>query len=120
MRNLVNAAMCMTLTLIVLLSTSQGIGSQVAPNDCAWIERTLKDIRSVKVGMTRSQLESTFTTEGGLSSRRSRTYTYRSCPYIKVDVQFQAIQHATEKLKEFPDDKIVGMSKPYIENRIID
>jgi hypothetical protein len=39
--------------------------------------------------MTRSDLLKVFATEGGLSWSTQRTYVYRQCPYIKVDVKFE-------------------------------
>ena len=120
MRHPMNAVMPVMLSVMVLLSTSQASGPGSVPTDCAWIERALKEIQTVKVGMTRSQLETIFTMEGGLATRRSRRYVYRGCSLIKVDVQFQPIQHPGEKLKQFPDDKIIEISRPFIENQILD
>jgi hypothetical protein len=85
-----------------------------------WVASVLKEIKSIQVGMTRKDLESVFTTEGGLSTRQSRTYVHRQCPYIKVDVMFESVQELAEKLKELPDDKIVSLSKPYLEYMILD
>jgi hypothetical protein len=70
--------------------------------------------------MTRRDLEKVLTTEGGIATRGSQTYVYKNCRYIKVNVQFQPIQQPGEKLKDFPDDKIAGMSKPYLDNPVLD
>ena len=42
-------------------------------------------------GMTRADLLKVFTTEGGLSTGLNRTYVYRECQYIKVDVDFEPV-----------------------------
>jgi len=63
----------------------------------------------VRVGGTRSELLKIFTTEGGLSAPSQQTYVYRHCPYIKVDVKF-----ATGD-QELPTDKIVDISRPYLD-----
>lgn len=120
MRHPMKLVIFVTLAVVVFLSPSRASGPRSVPTDCAWIQTALKEIRSVKVGMTRSQLETIFTPEGGMSTRRLRRYTYRSCQFIKVEVRFQAIQHPNDKEKEFPDDKIIEISKPYIQNQIID
>jgi hypothetical protein len=39
-----------------------------------------------------------------------RTYVYRQCPYIKVDVKFAA----SSRDGELPTDKIVEVSRPYL------
>jgi hypothetical protein len=120
MRNTISSAGLVILLFLMLNSTSQSEQLGVVLTDCTCAEKALTDIRSIKVGMTRRELKKVLTTEGGLSTRGSRTYVYGTCQYIKVDVQFQAIQHTSEKLKEFPDDKIVGISKPYLEYPILD
>ena len=91
-----------------------------ATDHTVWISEVLKEIELVKVGMTRNDLLKVFTTEGGLSTRRSRTYVYRKCPYIKVDVEFQPVQHVDDTLTQFPEDKIVRISKPYLQWSILD
>jgi len=86
-----------------------------------WVGNTIKEIQTIKVGMTRKDLLRIFMAEGGLgSSRSSRTYLYRGCPYIKVDVGFQATQQLGERFKEFSDDTITSISKPYLANPTLD
>jgi hypothetical protein len=85
-----------------------------------WVAGVLKEIQTVKIGMTRQDLLKVFATEGGLSTRRTRTYAYKGCPYVKVDVEFRPIQQANEELKEFPDDKVVRISKPYLAWAVMD
>ncbi len=85
------------------------------------IVSSLKEIQTIKVGMTRDDLFKVFTTEGGLSSGLRRTYVYRECPYIKVDVVFQAIgRNARDAegrvtLVESDKDVIEKLSRPYLE-----
>ena len=67
--------------------------------------------------MTRQDLLSMFTTEGGISSRQQRTYVHKQCPYIKVDVKFKPVGPGD---KETPEDQIVEISKPYLQLSIID
>ena len=75
----------------------------------AWIAGALRSIETIKVGMSRSDLTELFTTEGGVYSPSRRTYVYRECPYIKVDVKFAAVPGV-----ELPNDKIVEISRPYL------
>ena len=107
------------IVLILLTGFSLSRSSERASGECDVVERALRDFNSVKVGMTRSQLEKNFSTEGGLSRRQSRTYVYRDCGYIKVDVRFQPVEAPTAT-KEFPTDKISAISRPYLANRILD
>jgi hypothetical protein len=76
----------------------------------------LNATRTIKVGMTRSDLMKVFTTEGGLSATSQRTYVYRQCPYIKVDVKFAA----SSRNEELPTDRIVEISRPYLDWSVAD
>jgi hypothetical protein len=63
---------------------------------------------TIKPGMTRSDLLTVFATEGGLSTRTHQTYVLKQCPMIKVDVEFEVSGKEAE-------DKITGISRPYLE-----
>jgi hypothetical protein len=81
-----------------------------------WIAQSLREMQTIKVGMTRAQLTKVFTTEGGLSTRTWRRYAYRECPYIKVDVDFRPVGTS----KKYPNvesrnDVITKISKPFLE-----
>jgi len=81
-----------------------------------WIAGVLQATESIRTGMTRSDLLKRFTTEGGLSQSSQRTYVYRECPYIKIDVKFAA----SRKSAELPADKIVEVSRPYLAWSVMD
>jgi hypothetical protein len=85
-----------------------------------WIANALQEIQSVQVNMKRSDLHRVFTTEGGISTRLSRVYIYKKSPFIKVSVQFQAAKGNDNPSTESDDDKIIGISKPYLEYPISD
>ena len=89
--------------------------SKGAMDQNRFIANALQEIQSVQPNMKRRDLAKVFTTEGGLSTRLSRVYVYKKCPYIKVKFDFQAAA-GTEKLSgDSPDDKIVRISQPYLE-----
>ncbi len=73
-------------------------------------------MQTVRAGMTRADLLKVFTTEGGLSTTTQRTYVYQQCPYIKVTVRFAPMA----KDREDPSDKIIEISRPYLEWTIAD
>jgi hypothetical protein len=88
-----------------------------------WIDHVMRSIATIKPGMARKELFSVLTEDGGLSTRTQGRYVYKRCPYIKVDVEFSPVdeigtgQDATPKN---PDDKIVKISRPYLEYSITD
>jgi len=68
--------------------------------------------------MTRGDIMRVFTFEGGLSTRAQRTYVYRQCPYIKVDVEFEVEQFRDAQGRiagpEANGDVIKRISRPYL------
>jgi hypothetical protein len=83
-------------------------------------------MQTVKTGMTRKTLLTVFTTEGGISTGLRRTYVSRDCPYLKVDVEFQAVGRPSQDeegrvtLVEGDDDVIVRISSPYLQLSTMD
>ena len=86
----------------------------------AWIATSLKEIESMRVGMTRDDLLKVFKEEGGISTRTWRRYVYRDCKYIKVDVEFEPVGEFENKSIQSPSDKIVKISEPFLEWTISD
>ena len=85
-----------------------------------WVAKTLTEIESVKVGMTRADLTRVFTDEGGVFTRKQQRFVYRECPYIKVDVEFEAMGQVEEQMVGRSEDKITRISKPFLEWSIND
>jgi hypothetical protein len=110
------AFLCIIAVSAVAQSESPKNGWDIDKEHTAWVANALRAMESIKVGMTRSDLMKVFTTEGGLSTTSQRTYVYRGCPYIKVDVRFAA----SSGDKQLPTDKITGVSRPYIEWSVMD
>lgn len=84
-----------------------------------WILANLPELQSIKVGMTRGQLLKVFREEGGISTRTWRSYVYRKCGYVKVDVEFAPVRDK-DSPESSPDDRITKISKPYLELMIMD
>ena len=90
-------------------------GGGAAPEDrVAWVARVMREIAAIKPGMIRADLTKVMREEGGLSTRTSRRYVFRECPYIKVKVEFKAVGGEAEK------DEIVRISEPFLEWSIED
>lgn len=85
-----------------------------------WVESVLRWTVFLKPGMTRKDVLTIFTTEGGLSNRHQRTYVLKQCPYVKVNVEFAPVGDAQNVLAESPDDKITKISNPYLQFGIRD
>ena len=115
------------LCALALIVSAQSLrDSQKSEENTKWISDSLREMKTIEVGKTRADLLKVFTTEGGLSTGLHRTYVYRKCPYIKVDVEFEAIGRPARNtegrvtLDEDNKDKIKSISKPYLEWSIQD
>jgi hypothetical protein len=93
-------------------------GDEVDKNLTKQISDILTECKKIAPGTTRTELLKVFTTEGGLSTAKHRTFVHRRCPYIKVDVDFTASD--PKQKDERPTDTVSKISKPYLEWSIID
>jgi hypothetical protein len=111
--------------LLFVIIASSVLGQQTAGGPCVpsenertqWVDSVLRLVGTLKPGMTRKDLSKLFTEEGGLSIRTQRTYVYRQCPHIKVDV---TLAPASAGINEMPEDVIVKISRPYLQYTISD
>jgi hypothetical protein len=115
------AFFCLILAAMAICQSEQEQGqSGVDQEHTQWIANALRSIQTIKAGMTRSDLMKVFTTEGGLEFRNAttsqRTYVYRKCPYIKVDVKMTI----TKIDEDLPTDKIMEISRPYLQWTVAD
>lgn len=85
-----------------------------------WVAKSLREMQTVKEGATRAELLKVFREEGGISTRTQRTYVYRECRYIKVDVEFKFARGAENVRDEHPKDEIVKISRPYLDWSVTD
>ena len=115
--------------LLVLALSASFLASQIprsSQEQTEWLTQSLKEIQTIKVGMTRADLLKVFTTEGGLSTGLNRTYVFRGCNLIKVDVEFDPVGRAARNsegrvtLVEANEDVIKKISKPYLDWSVVD
>jgi hypothetical protein len=108
-----------------------GAALPLSPEDCAsahvaWVEAALKQMLTIKPGMTREILLTVFATEGGLSTPSQSTFVSQRCPFFKVDVEFQVggrpdrDKDERAHMAEGSDDRIVKISQPYLQFSIAD
>ena len=93
---------------------------QEAAQHTEWVAKSLREMQTVKEGATRAELLKVFAEEGGISTRAHRTYVYRECPYIKVDVEFEPAGEVKNSHEEDAVDRIVKISRPYLDWSVTD
>jgi len=115
------------LCALALIVSAQSVrDSQKSEENTKWISDSLREMKTIEVGKTRADLFKVFTTEGGLSTGLSQSYVYRKCPYIKVDVEFEAVGRPARDaegrvtLEKSDKDTIKSISKPYLEWSVMD
>ena len=118
------AAAFLVLLFVRLIHPAQT--SPLSRHRSEWIAASMREMETIKAGMTRADLLKVFTIEGGLSTGLQRTYVYRDCPYIKVDVEFEPVGRPARDrdgrvtLEEDRRDIITKISRPYLEWSIMD
>ena len=112
------SAIVLSLTISILPAQGDRDSEQTE-----WIAKSLKEMKTIKVGMIRADLLKVFVTEGGISTPFNRTYVYRECPYIKLDVEFEPLgsrDFEGRVTSETNEDVIKKISKPYLEWSVMD
>jgi hypothetical protein len=104
----------------VVTSTLEERSAAISSPLTKTIVEVMETIDAIKPGMTRADLLTVFTVEGGISTRARRTYVYKLCPYIKVEVDFKAVTNPDDRLTEMSDDKMLTLSRPYLQYRVMD
>jgi hypothetical protein len=122
-------------TLLALIARGQMMPAQEArqaaqgefsQDHVAWVAQALIRMGTIKPGMTRQELLTVFTIEGGLSTGLQRTFVSRDCPYFKIDVQFKAVgrqdrdREGRVTLVEDSKDIVVKISRPYLQFSVLD
>ena len=92
------------MAFMLVASSAVFAQSQNAESHAQWITRRLKEMQSVKVGMSRAELLQVFKEEGGLAMRLQRRYAYRdvqrcevasnsSVEFWDVTYEFRGVEH---------------------------
>ena len=85
-----------------------------------WIEQRYREATSIKEGMTVADLQKVFTADGGLQSPGSLRYILKSCMWIKIDVEFEIPEGVVRHYPPSANLRIKKVSKPYLEQMILD
>jgi hypothetical protein len=111
----------MVLASASILMSQASVGrSQEEQGHVKWVEASLREMETIKVGMTRADLLKVFMEEGGISTRTQRTYVYRHCSYFKVTVEFKPVENERGFLGDPSTDKIVKISEPFLQWSVLD
>lgn len=128
-RRLAVLALVASTALCGLPSVRAQVISGPAPEQRAhvdWVAKVYERMLAIKPGMTRGQLLRVFEGDGGLSTPLRRTFVSRECLFFKVDVEFEAVGRPSRDADgrvtsmEADEDRIIRISKPYMEPAFAD
>ena len=106
----------MKFAALILFLASLGLSHEASVTDSNhvdWVRQSLAEMQKIKKGMTRADMERLFVPDGGLQVYGATRYVYRECPFFKVDVEFERAPNSPRS--GGPRDRIVKISKPYLE-----
>ena len=104
----------LAILVVGLATVASPIGAEIDKDLTKQISSILMESSKITPGTTRAELLKIFTTEGGLSTAKNRTYVHRRCPYIKVDVEFTLSEPEQSVVEERPTDTISKISRLYL------
>ena len=83
----------------------------------AWVEKCLRDFEFIKPGITRAEVEKRLSLDGGLQSFSSVRFVHPECAYFKINVEFEVKKDLNDqgRIMKGADNKVIKVSKPYIE-----
>ena len=94
----------------------------VIPNNVEFAGAYLKAFASITNGMTRGAVEKTFMLDGGFQGASPVRLLHSSCPLFKVNVEFDFKRNAADQNRAVigPEDKVIRVSKPYLQRPFMD
>ncbi len=92
------------------------------PKKAEWVQACLRDFESIKAGMTREQVEKKFPMDGGLQTASPTRFVHPQCRYFKIEVgfEFQRDEADGNRAVMGKTDKVIAVSKPYLERPFAD
>ena len=88
-------------------------------NGCSVVDQALKAINQLGPGKSRSDLSAGFEPDGGIQTGEWGRYVYRKCRSIKIEVRFAGSEEG-RSAEMLPEDRIVSISRPYLELPFMD
>ena len=100
---------------VIAVPPARAESDQARSERRAWLERCIKDFQSIKPGLTRGQVDKLLRHDGGLMQATHWRYRHPDCDYFKVDVDYAMKPDAAGGFVASANDRVVAVSKPYLE-----
>lgn len=106
-----------TFSLFNFIKISNG---QSQTSNCKCVFDALSEIKKIKIGMKRKDLNKIFSFDGGVSAPNPQRFVYNQCNFVKVEVKFNFVEKNERFPKDNLEDEITEISKPYLEDPFYD
>lgn len=80
---------------------------------CSLVVQALREYQKVKAAGTRRDVAKYFVPDGGMQFPAKTRYVYSKCDYLHLDVEFDLLK--PEDVSSLPDDKVISVSRLYVE-----
>lgn len=80
---------------------------------CVLLGQALSDYQRVRGAKTRAEVVKYFTPDGGAQFPSKARYVHPRCGYVHLDVEFELLK--PDQIKLLPDDRVISISKLYLE-----
>jgi hypothetical protein len=96
-------------------------GKEGVPKE-KWFRMCYENLLAVKPGITRRELDKMLDMDGGICSPSLPRYCHRECPCLKINVKFDVKRNPDNQNRMVwsDDDKVLGVSRPYVETPFYD
>lgn len=88
-------------------------------NDCSLVQQALSTAKGLDPGKTRADVEAEFAMDGGLQMFDTVRYVFKRCRTIQILVHFEGGAPG-KPAASLPTDRIVTVSRPYLEYQAMD
>ena len=99
------------------LGKQEIIQTQKQKEQITWVMQCTEDFKKIKLGMTREEVKKLLPMDGGFQFPVTVRFCHSECSYFKVDVEFSVERNPSDQNRVISsmNDKVVSVSKPYIE-----
>lgn len=109
-----SARISAVVVLLAVLSAAEHKSAQANPEPrCQLVEQGLQNYQQLKVGLSRSDAIRYFVPDGGMQFPSSGRFVDPTCSYLHADIEFKLTK--PDAILPSPDDKIMSISKLYVE-----
>ena len=87
-------------------------------DESLWLNTLLLDLKSIKPGTTRADLDNLLVSDGPTRTAKAHRYQHPKCPFIKFDVLFDVDDARASQRPEDKVRKVIGSQLDLVSNYV--